>query len=115
MKGFLGHRSNLADFSRHKFASNVVEKCLDFGSDAHRAALVDAVVADVGSENSPTLKLLIVDPFANYVIQKVVDLADEDQVRKIADGLRPHVAAIKHTPGKHILARLEKKVPGLKF
>jgi len=36
-----------------------------------------------------------------------VDLADDAQVR-------PHVAQIKHTPGKHILARLE-KVPGLKF
>ena len=76
-----------------------------------------AIVDDVGADHSPTsaLKLLIVDPFANYVVQKVVDLADDAQVRKIVDGLRPHVAQIKHTPGKHILARLEKKVPGLKF
>ncbi|KAH8062128.1 hypothetical protein JL720_13333 [Aureococcus anophagefferens] len=110
-------KANLLDFSRHKFASNVVEKCLDFGSEETRSEIVDAVVDDVGADHSPTsaLKLLIVDPFANYVVQKVVDLADDAQVRKIVDGLRPHVAQIKHTPGKHILARLEKKVPGLKF
>ena len=110
-------KANLLDFSRHKFASNVVEKCLDFGSEETRSEIVDAIVDDVGADHSPTsaLKLLIVDPFANYVVQKVVDLADDAQVRKIVDGLRPHVAQIKHTPGKHILARLEKKVPGLKF
>ena len=32
-----------------------------------------------------------------------MDLADDAQVRKIVDGLRPHVAQIKHTPGKHTM------------
>ena len=29
-------KRHLVDFSRHKFASNVVEKCLEFGADADR-------------------------------------------------------------------------------
>ena len=53
--------------------------------------------------------------FANYVVQKVVDLADRDQVMTIAAALRPVAAQVRHTPGKHIITRLEKKVPGLKL
>ena len=33
----------------------------------------------------------------------------------IAAALRPVAAQVRHTPGKHIITRLEKKVPGLKL
>lgn len=103
-------QGKLVDFSRHKFASNAVEKCLEFGSEEERRDLVARVVGD-----STSLKLLLVDPFANYVVQKVVDLADRDQVMTIASALRPVAAQVRHTPGKHIISRLEKRVPGLKL
>ncbi|KAH8078844.1 hypothetical protein JL720_9594 [Aureococcus anophagefferens] len=56
-------KANLLDFSRHKFASNVVEKCLDFGSEETRSRS-SAPSSAVGADHSPTsaLKLLIVDP-----------------------------------------------------
>mmetsp|Transcript_28533 Transcript_28533/g.98167 ORF Transcript_28533/g.98167 Transcript_28533/m.98167 type:complete len:446 (+) Transcript_28533:280-1617(+) len=110
-------RASLADFSRHKFASNVVEKCLEFGSEEERRDLIDEIVADRGGDDgqeSSMLRLLITDPFANYVVQKVVDLADEAQVAAIAARLRPVAQHVRHTPGKHILSRLEKKV-AIKF
>ena len=106
-------KNHLVDFSRHKFASNVVEKCLEFGDDSDRKDLVARVVGDAAAPQN--LKLLLVDPFANYVVQKVVDLADRDQVMTIAAALRPVAAQVRHTPGKHIITRLEKKVPGLKL
>ena len=80
-------KNHLVDFSRHKFASNVVEKCLEFGDDSDRKDLVARVVGDAAAPQN--LKLLLVDPFANYVVQKVVDLADRDQVMTIAAALRP--------------------------
>ena len=121
-------RANLADFSRHKFASNVVEKCLDFGTPEEQTQLIDEIVGSCapplpggGVPEDPTtatggnLRLLITDAFANYVIQKVVDLANDEQLAAIVNALRPFVAQVKHTPGKHILSKLEKRIPGLKF
>ena len=50
-----------------------VEKCLEFGDDSDRKDLVARVVGDAAAPQN--LKLLLVDPFANYVVQKVVDLS----------------------------------------
>merc|ERR1712167_476655 len=91
-------KNHLVDFSRHKFASNVVEKCLEFGDDADRKDLVARVVGDAAAPQN--LKLLLVDPFANYVVQKVVDLADRDQVMTIAAALRPVVRSCETYSGQ---------------
>ncbi|KAJ8602810.1 hypothetical protein CTAYLR_002583 [Chrysophaeum taylorii] len=103
-------RANLVDFSRHKFASNVVEKCLDYGNPEQRSQLINEIFAEAS-----TLRLLIVDNFANYVVQKVVDLADDHQLARVIDALKPVVPHVKHTPGKHILGKIEKRCPHIKF
>jgi len=49
------------------------------------------------------------DQFANYVVQKMLDLAESTQRKKLMQNIRPHVAALrKYTYGKHIIAKLEK-------
>ena len=49
------------------------------------------------------------DPYANYVVQKVIDLASERQLETIVRDVRSHITQIKHyTYGRHIIARLEK-------
>lgn len=109
-------RANLVDFSRHKFASNVVEKCLDYGNPEQRTQLIDEIAAPGAADNErSTLRILIVDNFANYVVQKVVDLADQRQLDNIIDCLKPIVHHVKHTPGKHILGKIEKRCPHVKF
>jgi len=110
-------RKNLVDFSKHKFASNVVEKSLVYGTQDQRNLLIDEIVGG-GTSPDPeatNLRLLITDAFANYVIQKVVDLATDNQLAAIVNGLRPYAQQVKHTPGKHILSKLEKRIPGLKL
>ena len=60
--------SNLVIYSKHKFASNVVEKSIQFGSTAERRAMVTAlrVVNDKG-ENP--VQGLIRDQYGNYVMR----------------------------------------------
>lgn len=52
---------------------------------------------------------MIRDQYANYVIQKVIDLADRRQLDNIVRELRLHMNDVKRcTYGKHILARVER-------
>lgn len=107
-------RANLVEFSRHKFASNVVEKCLEYGNAEQKKQLIDEIAAPGGDDRN-ALRQLIVDNFANYVVQKVVDLADERQLNNIIEAIRPIVSQIQHTHAKHILGKIEKRCPQVKF
>ena len=49
------------------------------------------------------------DQFANYVVQKMIDVAEPAQRKLLMHKIRPHVPTLrKYTYGKHILAKLEK-------
>lgn len=49
------------------------------------------------------------DQFANYVVQKMIDLADPPQRKLLLQKIRPHIAILRrYAYGKHILAKLEK-------
>jgi len=101
-------KGKLLLYSQHKFASNVVEKCLQFGNRQERNAIVDEVVSSV-LERDTLLQVMVRDPFGNYVVQKILDIADDQQQEAICTYLRNHAAQLKkYTYGKHILVRLEK-------
>lgn len=49
------------------------------------------------------------DQYANYVVQKMIDMAEPAQRKIIMHKIRPHITTMhKYTYGKHILAKLEK-------
>ncbi|KAB1267248.1 Pumilio-like protein 2 [Camelus dromedarius] len=82
-------RGKVLALSQHKFASNVVEKCVTHASRAERALLIDEVCCQNDGPHS-ALYTMMKDQYANYVI-------------------RPHITTLrKYTYGKHILAKLEK-------
>jgi len=54
--------------SRHKFASNVVEKSIAFGNAEQKREIVRAVTALRPDATSP-LQLLMRDQYGNYVIR----------------------------------------------
>lgn len=58
---------------------------------------------------SSALYTMMKDQFANYVIQKMIDVAEPPQRKLLMHRIRPHVPTLrKYTYGKHILAKLEK-------
>lgn len=55
------------------------------------------------------LYTMMKDQFANYVVQKMIDVAEPQQRKILMHKIRPHIATLrKYTYGKHILAKLEK-------
>src|SRR5699024_7478797 len=53
-------------FSKHKFASNVIEKCVEFGSREDRQLILEEIVSTENKSNSKTVALeaMMKDPYA---------------------------------------------------
>lgn len=93
---------NLLFFSQHKFGSNVVECCLKSGSFQDKQVLVSKVL------EANTLVLMMKDPYANYVVQKVIDAASKSQLEAIVKVVQQNEAVLRRlTYGKHILNKLK--------
>ena len=129
----------IVPLAQHKFASNVVEKCLTYcgaeereimigeilGDSVHRAASRDAEQGASPSGSAPDaqgphavpvapvppLQAMMKDQFANYVVQKLLEVCDDDQRERLLASARAHLQAVKKVSyGKHIVARGEKLV-----
>lgn len=61
--------------------SNVVEKCVSHASRAERALLIDEVCCQNDGPHS-ALYTMMKDQYANYVVQKMIDMAEPAQ-RKV--------------------------------
>jgi len=97
-------RGKIVQLSQHKFASNVIEKSVQFGTHEHRQWLIEEICVD-----SSALETMMKDQYANYVIQKILDVCDAHQRDIMITHIRPHIPSLKkYTYGKHIIARLEK-------
>ncbi|KAF9916518.1 mRNA binding protein puf3 [Lobosporangium transversale] len=94
--------------SKHKFASNVVEKCVAYGSKSDRQKLIEEVITTKPDGTSP-LVLMMKDQFANYVVQKMLDVVDGPQRDVLVTKIKPHLPSLKkYTYGKHLISKVEK-------
>ncbi|KAK3827028.1 MAG: armadillo-type protein [Linnemannia gamsii] len=94
--------------SKHKFASNVVEKCVAYGSKLDRQKLIEEVITTKPDGTSP-LVLMMKDQFANYVVQKMLDVVDGNQRDVLVAKIRPHLGSLKkYTYGKHLISKVER-------
>lgn len=107
---------SVVEFSKHKFASNVVEKCVIFGDDDQRSSILDEVLKnndnlndEIVDDRSP-LGLMMKDQFANYVVQKLVDVAKGQKKKILIKKIKQFLKQIsKSNYGKH-LASIEKLI-----
>ncbi|KAJ1771313.1 hypothetical protein LPJ74_002464 [Coemansia sp. RSA 1843] len=103
-------RGHVLQLSKHKFASNVVEKCIAYGEPKDRKVLIDEATA-VRRDGTSNLVNMMKDQYANYVVQKMLDVVDEQQRDSILSKIQPHVAALrKFTYGKHLINKVDKYV-----
>ncbi|KAF9172953.1 Pumilio 2 [Mortierella sp. AD010] len=95
--------------SKHKFASNVVEKCVAFGSKSDRQKLIEEVIVSKPDGSPSPLVLMMKDQFANYVVQKMLDVVDGEQRDVLIAKIKPHLPSLKkYTYGKHLITKVEK-------
>jgi len=82
----------------------VIEQCVEYGSDEHRQWIIDEIVAEQGA-----LEIMMKHQYANYVVQKILEVCNNDQKVNFIEFIKPHITSLKkYTYGKHIINRLEK-------
>ncbi|VDM53376.1 unnamed protein product [Angiostrongylus costaricensis] len=92
---------NVLRYAQHKFASNVIEKCLI-------CAVSFFNVCRLGCHLGfplPPILLMMKDQYANYVVQKMLDIADPVYRKKMMYAIKPHIPVLrKYNYGKHIIS-----------
>lgn len=95
--------THFLSFSCHKFASNVVEKCVIYGTLSDRDRVLEEVLA-----SSEATETMLRDQYANYVIQKMLDVLTGEQREQLLRAIQPHLGTLRrYTFGKHILAKAD--------
>lgn len=96
---------DIARWSQHKYASNVVEKCLDNATRSEIHDIVNLVLDCDESGSGCAFLVMMKHMYANYVVQKLLDKADKDDLQRlhcIIDHNREHLR--NFTFGKHVLS-----------
>ncbi|CAM1504145.1 Fc.00g017360.m01.CDS01 [Cosmosporella sp. VM-42] len=91
----------ISQLSRHKFSSNVIEKCLRCSQAPSKDMIVEEMLAPQEIER------LLRDSFANYVIQTALEFATPHQKHRLVEAIRPILPSIRTTPyGRRIQAKV---------
>ena len=104
----------LVELSRHKFASNVMEKCIQFCAKEDRAAMVDEVLA-TNADGSDVLLSMMTDQFSNYVVQRLLDFCDDEQKARLAHDDESAPRARTLTPRALCRAQQLKLIPRMRM
>ncbi|TDZ31144.1 Pumilio domain-containing protein [Colletotrichum sidae] len=95
-------QSRIGQLSRHKFSSNVIEKCLRCAQDPSRDMIVDELLVPGEMER------LLRDSYANYVIQTALEYSTPRSKFRLVDVIRPILPSIRSTPyGRRIQAKIQ--------
>ncbi|KAK5989992.1 Pumilio-like protein [Cladobotryum mycophilum] len=97
----------LLTFSKHKFASNVVEKCIEFGSTEQRTFIREQL-STAGSDGNNPLQQMMRDQYGNYVLQKLLSALQGSELDALVDEIKPHFYSLKKSGASRQLQALEK-------
>ncbi|KYK61270.1 Armadillo-like helical [Drechmeria coniospora] len=91
----------VGQLSRHKFSSNVIEKCLRCAGPESKDMIVEELLAPQEIERH------LRDSFGNYVIQTALEFATPHEKYRLVESIRPLLPQIRNTPyGRRIQAKI---------
>ena len=97
---------NISYYAKHKYSSNVVEKCFDHCDDKYRNELINNLNKD------DVIKDLLLDEHGNYIIQKALMCCDGETQKMFLDVIIPLIEKLKGLAfGERIINRLYKSYP----
>lgn len=97
---------NISYYAKHKYSSNVVEKCFDHCDDKYRNELINNLNKD------DVIKDLLLDEHGNYIIQKALMCCDGETQKTLLDVIIPLIEKLKGLAfGERIINRLYKSYP----
>ena len=103
-----GLKGNIYDFSIHKYASNVVERALNFGNAKQRQNIINEIIMQ-DDQMKECLLSMVKDKFGNYVVQKLIEFSDEEMRENIIKRIISS-QSLKKKDGfsKHVINFIEK-------
>jgi hypothetical protein len=100
----IGFGGKVAELSRQKFSSNVIEKCIRCADMSTKRIMIEELM------NSDELEKLMRDSYGNYVIQTALEFAPPDLCVHLIDSMRPILPAIRQTPyGRRIQSKVQER------
>ncbi|TNJ28817.1 putative Pumilio-family RNA-binding protein [Giardia muris] len=99
IKTVLGKESQLIT---QKFASHVLEKCLEAGSQGMRRQIIDNIVGDPHFPNYAT------DRYGNYVIQRLFPYSTDAQKARISEQILSDTTAASSPFSRHVVQMCER-------
>ena len=100
---------NVCFFAKHKYSSNVVEKCLDHCDGTARDKLIDKLSLP------ESIQSLILDEHGNYIVQKVICISSTEKQSTIINSIIPLISKIASLNfGERILNKLTLIYPPFK-
>ena len=99
-------KGKLYDYSMKKYSSNVVEKCIRCCEEPERDILVNELCNDNVSNRQ--INEMMCDPYANYVIQRLVEMMNEEQKAHFINiFINPNIESLRrNTHAKHLIQRI---------
>ena len=107
-------RGRFYDFSIHKFASNVIEKCIRGATDEQRCEIFSEIIEPNGRIETSRILKMVGDQFGNYVIQRIIEYGTRAQIRAIYDVVDENYDLLTTTAGnyaKHVVSYLNSHAP----
>ena len=100
----LGFSGKVAELSKQKFSSNVIEKCIRCADMDTKRILVEELL------DAEALETLMRDSYGNYVIQTALEFAPPDICILLIDSMRPILPQIRQTPyGRRIQSKVQER------
>jgi hypothetical protein len=100
----VGFAGKVAELSKQKFSSNVIEKCIRCADLNTKRILIEELM------DPEELEKLMRDSYGNYVIQTALEFAPADLAVQLIDSMRPILPAIRQTPyGRRIQSKVQER------
>ena len=97
---------NVVYYAKHKYSSNVVEKCFDYCDGIYLSNLINNI------QKKENLLELILDEHGNYVVQKVIMLSNPIAQRQMLKLIMENIDKLKHcNHGERVINRLVVNYP----
>ena len=99
---------NVVYYAKHKYSSNVIEKCFDYCDGIY----LENLMANVQKKDN--LSELILDEHGNYVVQKVLSKSSQKQQKMMLEIIVSLFEKLKNCPhGERVINRLMMSYPNL--
>lgn len=91
-----------------KKKSNVIEKCLSFGNSSQKRQIIEEIITKDDKTND-SLLAMVKDKYGNYVVQKMIEAADQKTKESIIKRIITS-QTLKKRDGfsKHVISFIEK-------